>query len=57
VAEIFDMGKYAPYIWSSYGITLVVLVLGVVVPFIQYRNLRKVLARRIRGRRKRDETS
>ncbi len=57
MAEIFDMGKYAPYIWSSYGITLVVLVLGVVVPFIQYRNLRKVLARRIRGRRKRDETS
>jgi len=57
MAEIFDMGKYAPYIWSSYGITFVVLVLGVVVPFIQYRNLRKVLARRIRGRRKRDETS
>ena len=53
MAEIFDMGKYAFYIWSSYGITLVVLAFAVIIPFIQYRNLRKVLARRIRGRRKR----
>ena len=51
--EIFNMGKYAVYIWSSYGITLLVLILGFVIPVLQHRKLRKVLARRIRGRRKR----
>lgn len=51
--ELFEMGKYAPYVWSSYGITIVVLLLGFVVPVLQHKKLKKVLARRIRARRMR----
>jgi len=53
MAELFEMGKYAPYVWSSYGITVLVLVLGYIVPVRQHNRLRDVLARRIRGWRKR----
>jgi heme exporter protein D len=52
--EIFAMGKYGPYVWSSYGITIVVLVLGFVIPVMQHKKLKKVLARRIRARRMRE---
>jgi heme exporter protein D len=29
VSEFLQMGGYAPYVWSAYGITLVTLVLNV----------------------------
>jgi len=25
MAELFDMGRYAPFVWSSYGFTFLVL--------------------------------
>jgi len=25
MAELFDMGRYAPFVWSSYGFTFVVI--------------------------------
>ena len=39
--EFFHMGGYAFYVWSSYAIALVVLLLNVLVPM---RNRRKLLA-------------
>jgi heme exporter protein CcmD len=30
VAEFFEMGGYGAYVWSSYGITLLVLMLNIV---------------------------
>jgi heme exporter protein D len=29
MSEFFAMGGYAPYVWTAYGITLVVVVLNV----------------------------
>jgi len=30
VADFFAMGGYAPYVWSTFGITLIVLIINVV---------------------------
>jgi len=30
MAEFFAMGGYAPYVWSSFGLTAVVLIVNVV---------------------------
>ena len=30
IAEFLAMGKYAPYVWPSYGLTLIVVVLNIV---------------------------
>lgn len=36
-SEFWSMGGYAPYVWASYGLSLVVLV-GNVVAAVQRRN-------------------
>jgi heme exporter protein D len=41
MSEFFHMGGYAFYVWTSYAIALVVLVLNVLVPM---RNRRRLLA-------------
>lgn len=41
--EFFHMGGYAAYVWSSYAITLLVLVFNVVLPIVQRRGLIKQL--------------
>ena len=46
------MGGYAPYVWSAYGITLVVLVFNVLSPLRQRRKLLEALARRAQRARK-----
>ncbi|WP_394754367.1 heme exporter protein CcmD [Crenothrix sp.] len=33
--EFFAMGGYGFYVWTSYGITLVVLVANILIPIIQ----------------------
>ena len=35
VQEFFAMGGYAFYVWTSYGITLIVLVANIIVPVLQ----------------------
>lgn len=42
------MGGYAFYVWSAYGVALVVLVANVVVPMMRARDLRARLARQAR---------
>ena len=41
-AEFFDMGGYAFFVWTSYGLTLVVMVANVIAPIMQRK---KVIAR------------
>ena len=43
LSEFFHMGGYAVYVWTSYGITLVVMVLNWLLPYQQHKqNLRKL---------------
>ena len=52
MSEFLHMGGYAFYVWSSYGITLVVLLLNVLVPLRHRRKLLADIARRARRTRR-----
>ena len=52
MSEFFHMGGYAFYVWTSYAITLVVLVLNVLVPMRNRRRLLTDIARRARRARR-----
>jgi len=48
MAEFFHMGGYASYVWSAYGLVLVVMLANFVVPIQRMRQVRRDLARRAR---------
>ena len=50
--EFFHMGGYAFYVWTSYGIALVVLLLNVIQPLRQRRKLLGGIARASRRARR-----
>jgi len=52
MSEFFHMGGYAFYVWTSYAIALVVLVLNVLVPMRNRRRLLADFARRARRARR-----
>jgi heme exporter protein D len=33
--EFFSMGGYAFYVWTAYGITLIVLAVNIIIPVLQ----------------------
>ena len=41
-SEFFDMGGYAFFVWTSYGLTLLVIVANIVSPMMQRK---KVISR------------
>lgn len=43
-AEFLAMGGYGFYVWTSYGIAFVVLLLNVVIPLIQRKRFLRELA-------------
>lgn len=43
-AEFLAMGGYGFYVWTSYGIAFVVLLLNVVLPIIQRKQFFRALA-------------
>ncbi len=43
-AEFLAMGGYGFYVWTAYGIALVVLLLNVVLPLLQRKQLLRELA-------------
>ena len=47
MSEFFEMGGYAAYVWSSYAISLVVLVLNVWLPLRAHRKQRARIAQRL----------
>ncbi|UCC55542.1 MAG: heme exporter protein CcmD [Gammaproteobacteria bacterium] len=52
ISEFLDMGGYAVYVWSSYGITLIVLVANVIGPLRLRRKLLADIARATRRARR-----
>ena len=57
MSEFFNMGGYAMFVWPSYGLTLIVLLLNWWLPYRQHKqNLRK-LKRQYRQENKRDDSS
>ncbi len=44
-----EMGGYARYVWPSYGLTLIVLVLNLVLPMRRERALRRHIRQRQGG--------
>jgi heme exporter protein D len=42
--EFFAMGGYAFYVWTSYGLTLVVLLANIIIPVAQRRHFLSSLA-------------
>jgi heme exporter protein D len=55
LTEFLHMGGYAFYVWTSYGIALVVLLLNVILPLRQRNKLLANIARSTR-RARRDTT-
>jgi len=49
-SEFFAMGGYAFYVWGSYGVTALFLVLEVVLIILRKRTITQRLGRRIRMR-------
>ncbi|WP_322978239.1 heme exporter protein CcmD [Pseudomonas sp. C11] len=47
-AEFLAMGTHGVYVWSAYGISLVVLLLNVVLPILARRRYLQDEARRLR---------
>jgi heme exporter protein D len=50
LSEFFNMGGYATFVWSSYGLALVVLVLNWWLPLQQHRQNLKKLKRQFRSK-------
>lgn len=46
MAEFFNMGGYAEFVWSSYGLTAVVMLLLWYIPRKQHENALRQLKRR-----------
>jgi heme exporter protein D len=42
--DFFHMGGYALYVWSTYGLAFVVLVLNVIIPLRREKQLLKSIA-------------
>ena len=46
LARFFDMGGYAVYVWSAYGLVVTVLVVNVAGPLLRQRHLLRQLSER-----------
>jgi heme exporter protein D len=42
--EFFAMGGYAFYVWTSYGLTLIVLLANIIIPVAQRKQFLRALA-------------
>ncbi|MDD5578225.1 MAG: heme exporter protein CcmD [Methylobacter sp.] len=49
VQEFFAMGGYAFYVWTAYGVALIVLIANIIIPVVQ----RKQFLRRQASKQKR----
>ncbi|MFQ5659669.1 MAG: heme exporter protein CcmD [Gammaproteobacteria bacterium] len=46
IAEFFHMGGYALYVWSAYGLSLLVLLLNFILPKLREKQIILTLKRR-----------
>lgn len=49
MAELFAFDKYSIYIWSAYGITAMLLLISLLQPYLQKRQILKRLIRLHQG--------
>ena len=42
--EFFAMGGYGFYVWTSYGLTFIVLLANIIIPVVQRRQFLRALA-------------
>lgn len=47
LTDFFSMGGYAVYVWSSYGIALVALILNIALPVMKERKTMRELQTRL----------
>lgn len=47
-SEFFHMGGYAFFVWTSYGLTLIVMVANIVAPMMQRKKVISRIKRAIR---------
>ena len=47
LTDFLSMGGYGVYVWSSYGITLVALILNIVLPVLKERKTMRELQERL----------
>ena len=52
--DFFNMGGYAFYVWSSYGIAFLVLLANIIAPMRQRRKLLDGIARAARRQQRRN---
>ena len=52
LTEFLHMGGYGFYVWSSYGLTMIVLVMNLLMPIWRRKKLVADFARRIRRERR-----
>ena len=52
IEQFFHMGGYAVYVWPSYALALVLVIINWVVPIRREHQLLRQLTRRARRRRK-----
>jgi heme exporter protein D len=52
LSEFFNMGGYAFYVWTSYGLALVVLLVNLVLPVRQRKKLLADFTRKARRARR-----
>ena len=57
MSEFLNMGGYAMFVWPSYGLTLIVLLLNWWLPYQQHKQNLKKLKRQYRQESKRDDSS
>ena len=47
MSEFFHMGGYAAYVWSAYGISLVVLIMNIILPIQREKALLHSIRKRL----------
>ncbi len=56
LSEFFNMGGYAVFVWTSYGLTFVLLLLNWYLPYLQHKQNLKKLSRQFKSGQSRQET-
>jgi heme exporter protein D len=54
--EFFAMGGYAFYVWMSYGITLIVMLVIVITPIVQRKQFMRQQALRLKRQEKHESS-
>ncbi|MCG8381099.1 MAG: heme exporter protein CcmD [Gammaproteobacteria bacterium] len=49
MSEFLSMGGYAQFVWPSYGLTLIVLAMNLIIAWQQNKQLKRTLKRRLKN--------